>query len=221
MESFKIRFKFQKLNEFKYLSHLDIVRLLIFSIRRAEIPVKYSEGFNPNPKINFSFPIPVGLASFAEYADIELEQEMNSEKFRIEINGNLKPGFYVTKAAMLKEKVPSLMADISVIKYNFDFYVSDYQLLNHFNEEIDSLKNDLNSIWKFKLKTFDNDPYIVKLILFGYTKVLNNNRIFKFNDFLINLKLLSSNKNAELKEFFKEEAYVIRGGILKTPMDIV
>jgi len=221
MESFKIRFKFQKLNEFKYLSHLDIVRLLIFSIRRAEIPVKYSEGFNPNPKINFSFPVPVGLASFAEYADIELEQEVDPEKFKAGINDNLKPGFDVTEAIPIKEKIPSLMADISVIKYNFDFYVPDNLFLKNFGKEIDSLKIDLNSIQKFELKSFDNNSDIVKLTLFGYTKTLNNNKIFKFNDFLINLKLLSSNNNAELKEFFKEEAYVIRGGILKTPMDIV
>jgi len=62
---------------------------------------------------------------------------------------------------------------------------------------------------------------IVYLNLFGYTKNLKNNEIFKFKDFLINLKNISNNNYTEVKDFFKEEAYVIRENILKTPLDIV
>ena len=47
------RFKFSKTGEYKYFSHLDIISIITRALRRARIRVKYSEGFNPRPKINF------------------------------------------------------------------------------------------------------------------------------------------------------------------------
>ena len=221
MENYKIRFKFQKINEFKYLSHLESVRLIILAARRAKIPVKYSEGFNPNPKLNFSFPVPVGLASFAEYADMEVCEKIDINEFKIALNNNLGSGFNILEAIFHKEKMPSLMADIAIIKYVFKLHFNDLSLLDDYKNEIGNIKKEIKSVWKNRFKVLEGNPDIVNLTIFGYTKLLNNNNIFKFNDFLINLKILSNNKNVDIMDFFKEEAYVIRGDILKTPMDIV
>ncbi len=221
MENYKIRFKFQKINEFKYISHLETVRLLIMAARRSKIPIRYSEGFNPNPKLNFSFPVPVGLGSLAEYADMEVCEKIDLGRFVIDLNNNLGYGLKILDAVFHKEKLPSLMADISVIKYVFRLCFDDKSILEEYKNEIDSIKKEIKSIWMYEFSESQDDADIVYLNIFGYTKMLNDNKIFKFNDFLINLRYLSNNKNVGIMDFFKEEAYVIRGDILKTPMDIV
>jgi radical SAM-linked protein len=221
MESYKIRFKFQKINEFKYLSHLETVRLLVMAARRAKIPIKYSEGFSPNPKLNFSFPVPVGLGSFAEYADMDVYEKIDLSKFIADLNKNLGKGMEILDALFHKEKLPSLMADISIIKYVFRLSFDDKSFLEEYKSEIESMVKETCSVWMYEFAEPETDADIVYLNLFGYTKLLNNNKIFKFNDFLINLKILSSNKNVGIMDFFKKEAYVIRSNILKTPMCIV
>ncbi len=221
MENFKIRFKFKKINEFKYLSHLETVRLLMIAIRRAKIPIKYSEGFNPNPKLNLSFPIPVGLGSFAEYADMEIYEKVSPDVLVNCLNKNFGSGLQVIQAVYHKEKLPSLMADISLIKYVFKLNFKTCSQIEDYKNALQAIKEDTNTIWKAVFTQQQTNTHIVYLTIFGYTKVLNNNKIFKFNDFFINLKILSNNKSADIMDFFKEEAFVIRGDVLKTPIDIV
>lgn len=221
MESYKIRFKFEKIKEFKFLSHLETVRLLIIAIRRAKIPVRYSEGFNPAPKLSLSFPIPVGLASFAEYADMELTEKITPAVFINRLNKNSGTGLQLCKAAYHREKLPSLMADIALVKYVFKLNIKYSTRLEDFKKELIIAREETNAIWKVDFEKQQADTDIVYLTVFGYTKVLNNNKIFKFNDFFINLKILSDNKKVDIMDFYKKEAYVIRGDVLKTPLDIV
>jgi radical SAM-linked protein len=62
----RLRFKFAKAGVLKYLSHLDMINIIIRAIRRSSILAKYTEGFNPKPKITFGPPIPLGIESQAE-----------------------------------------------------------------------------------------------------------------------------------------------------------
>lgn len=222
MENTKLRFKFKKLKEFKYLSHLETVRLMLIGIRRAGLNMRYSEGFNPNPRINFSFPIPVGLASFAEYSDVELIDTIEPQVFQDLVNKQLKDEFCIIKTLKLNNKLPSLMEDIAVVKYKFILSSYDKKNMTNMINLLTSLANNIGSIFLMNFNDVQfNKSNIVYLNLFGYTKVLKNNEIFKFKDFLINLKDISNNNYTEVKDFFKEEAYVIRENILKTPLDIV
>src|SRR3989338_3470507 len=69
--TFKTRLTFSKTGAMKYLGHLELVTLFSRSIRRAEIPITYSAGFHPLPKMVFSPPLSVGIESVAEYVDLE------------------------------------------------------------------------------------------------------------------------------------------------------
>ena len=73
----KRRLKFSKLNMAKYISHLDLLRCFTRSIMRAELPVKYSNGFNPHQKITFSLPLSIGVTSDSEFVDIDFEDGIN------------------------------------------------------------------------------------------------------------------------------------------------
>ncbi|MHB1347399.1 MAG: TIGR03936 family radical SAM-associated protein [Candidatus Humimicrobiaceae bacterium] len=220
MEDTKIRFKFNKINEYKYLSHLEIVRLMIMAVSRADINIKYSEGFNPNPKINFSFPVPVGLASIAEYSDIDILGKMEAADFKKSINIQLKDQLSVTEAKNVYVKIPSLMGDITFCHFIFTVLLQKKELLSKLKDVILDSSEFSESIYSLEPVESTNTR-IVNLSLIGYTKTLTNNKIFKFNDFLKYFKYLSNNMNIVVKDYFKKEAYILREGQLKTPLDIV
>ena len=68
----KFRIKFAKTSSVRYIGHLDLVRQIDRAMRRAGIPIAYSQGFHPHPKISFCPPLALGMKSFAEYADFTL-----------------------------------------------------------------------------------------------------------------------------------------------------
>ena len=68
----RLRIKFRRGAEVKYISHLDIMRLWQRALNRAGIALAYSEGFHPHPKISLAVPLAVGVTSEAELMDIIL-----------------------------------------------------------------------------------------------------------------------------------------------------
>ena len=84
-----LRVKFTKESYLKYISHLDLMRLFNRTFRRADIPIKYTEGFNPQPKFSIANPLALGIESISEYMDIELEEEMPVEDFIEKMNKEL------------------------------------------------------------------------------------------------------------------------------------
>ena len=73
----KIRIKFTKGGDMIYISHLDLVRTMTRAIIRARVPVKYTEGYNPIPKLVFAAPLSVGASSECEYLDIKIDRDMS------------------------------------------------------------------------------------------------------------------------------------------------
>ena len=73
----KFRIQFTKYGDMKYVSHLDMIRLLTRMFHRAELPVAYSNGFNPHPKMSVLLPLSVGFESSCEYLDAEFEKSVS------------------------------------------------------------------------------------------------------------------------------------------------
>jgi radical SAM-linked protein len=108
-----MRFQFRKGPEVRFLSHLDLVRAMERAVRRAGLPMAYSEGFSPRPIMSYSFALPVGVLSEAEYADFRLTEELEPAEFMELFNRHLPPGFRVLQAAHLPQGAPSLMSGIN------------------------------------------------------------------------------------------------------------
>lgn len=105
----------------KYISHLDFMRTMQRALRRAWIPVAYSEGFNPHPKIAFASALAVGVTSSAEYMDIQLETPLPPEELLRRLNDALPAGIPVYDAAAVAAAVPSLMSMIDRAAYTLTF----------------------------------------------------------------------------------------------------
>lgn len=82
----EIRFRFSRGEELKFIGHLDILRLFERAFKRAGIQVAHSEGFNPRPRIVFAQPMPLGLTSEGEFADVELAEQIDIANFIIRCN---------------------------------------------------------------------------------------------------------------------------------------
>ena len=77
----KIRIKFRKYGTMKFIGHLDVMRYFQKAIRRAEVNIRYSEGFSPHQIMSFAAPLGVGITSEGEYVDIEVLDTENSKKW--------------------------------------------------------------------------------------------------------------------------------------------
>lgn len=88
-----IRIWFTKKDASKYISHLDLTRCLIRAFRRTDIPLWYTEGFNPHPYLVFGLPLPLGVEGLREVLDIRLtDDDYPNERVLTELNRVSVPG---------------------------------------------------------------------------------------------------------------------------------
>lgn len=226
-----IRFKFLKRAEYKFLSHLDILRLMTRALSRSGIIVKYDKGFNPRPKISFSNPIPLGVESLAEYCDLVLEDDTSANEFTASVNLQLPEQVKIISAKRVPYKVPSLMADIDLILYVFKINIAGSTFSENFmaeNEKVVKLKEKIegeNNFSKsiFKIDVEYTDKNIIFLKILGYAKILKdvNNFIFKFNNFLSFFSEILKEFDFILDSVIKQETYILQNGFLKNPLEVV
>ena len=101
-----IRFEFTKKEGLKYISHLDLQRAVARIIKRSNIPIRYTEGFNPHPKMVFALPLSVGCESECELLDVYIVMDekrpgvplYTPEEFKRDITPNLPSGLDFVRA---------------------------------------------------------------------------------------------------------------------------
>lgn len=82
----EVRLRFCKQGRLKYISHLDINRALSRAFRRADIPIWFTEGYNPHAYMSFSLPLSLGVESLCEYVDIRLVDEISNDEIKKRMN---------------------------------------------------------------------------------------------------------------------------------------
>ena len=93
-----LRLRYVKRGVLAYVSHLDVLRTFIKALHRAELPLAYSEGFSPHPKLTFAAPLPVGQESECEYLDVRLSAELEPVRAMEALNATLPAGLRITAA---------------------------------------------------------------------------------------------------------------------------
>lgn len=115
--------------EVKFISHLDIMRVFGRAMRRAKIPVAYTQGFNPQPIIVFGLPLSVGVTSLAEYADIELTEAMKPTDLKDVLNKELPLGLRIFDAAV-KRNENNIMSLIYMASYEIFVYTKSHDVIS-------------------------------------------------------------------------------------------
>jgi radical SAM-linked protein len=116
----RLRIKFNRGTEIKYISHLDIVRLWQRAFNRAGIQIAYSTGFSPHPKISLAAPLPLGVTGDAELMDIVIVKGVAPQFFVSAMNQQLPPGMKVEKVHPIGADLPALQAQVSQAEYRVE-----------------------------------------------------------------------------------------------------
>jgi radical SAM-linked protein len=116
----RLRIKFSRGPEIKFISHLDIVRLWQRAFNRAGIEIAYSSGFSPHPKISLAAPLPLGVTGEAELMDIYILKGVAPHYFVSALNQQLPPGMSVSKVYPISSELPALQAQISRAEYRVE-----------------------------------------------------------------------------------------------------
>lgn len=113
----RLRITFSKGEAIKYISHLDLARALERAFRRAELPLVYSQGFNPRPKFSIASALPVGVTGRAEVMDIWLSPPLDPREVVASLNAQLPPGLSVLEAREVALHLPALQAVMRWAEY--------------------------------------------------------------------------------------------------------
>jgi radical SAM-linked protein len=116
-----IRFVYSVSGVVKFLSHLDLLKLFNRALMRAALPVAYSEGFNPHPKISFGPPRGVGIEGRREYCDLQLKEQIPVDEVCERLNRAMPKGVRVLEGRVLETPAPALMAAINLTVYEAEF----------------------------------------------------------------------------------------------------
>lgn len=116
-----LRATFKKGEALRYTGHLDILRTFVRGMRRAQIPFKYSEGFNPHAVMSFALPLGVGTTSECEIVEIQMKEQIPAEDFIKAVNEKMPPqSIEVVSAEYSDEKTPVIVKAEYVIEYEND-----------------------------------------------------------------------------------------------------
>ncbi|MBN1313927.1 MAG: DUF2344 domain-containing protein [Anaerolineales bacterium] len=113
----RIRVTFSIDGPMQFTGHLDLVRAWARLLRRAKLPVLYSQGFNPQPKINLAAALPLGFTSSCELIDILLDEELSLEEIEKRLAANAMPGLLITNVQMVDPAEKTLQSQLLSIEY--------------------------------------------------------------------------------------------------------
>ncbi len=113
----RLRIRFSRGQQIKFISHLDIIRLWERALRRARIPLAYSEGFNPHPRISLAVPLAVGVTSEAELMDVFVAKLVSPHWFTATASQQLPPGIEILGVYQVALTLPSLQSQVRYAEY--------------------------------------------------------------------------------------------------------
>lgn len=116
----RLRVRFHRGQEIKFISHLDIVRLWQRAFHRAEIPLAYSEGFSPHPRISLAAPLPIGVTGEAELMDILCTKWVSPHFLTAAVSQQLPPGIEILQVYQVALTMPSLQSQVRYTEYRVE-----------------------------------------------------------------------------------------------------
>ena len=159
----RIRITFAKQGALRYTGHLDLHKLWERAARRAELPLAYSQGFHPQPKMNIAAALPLGFSSRCEVIDMRLEREIPLEGLREKLQGTLPSGIQVSSVEAVDEKLPALQTLVASAEYEVTLMEAIER--SGLEQRIDSVLSAESIIRERRGKTYDLRPLIEELSL--------------------------------------------------------
>jgi radical SAM-linked protein len=116
----KVRFRFAKQGKVRFTSHRDVARMWERAFRRVQLPVSYSAGFSPRPKVSFGLALPTGAESVAEYLDVDLTEAVVIDGLAATLTAAMPVGVDVLAAGELEAGSGSLQQEVTSCTWSID-----------------------------------------------------------------------------------------------------
>lgn len=124
----RLRMRFSKTGQIRYLSHLELINLFTRAVQRAGVPILFSQGFHPHPRFSFATATSVGVESYAEYLDLFVG-DMGADEALLRLNRVLPAGMSILESVEVDLKAPSLSPLIEATRYRVILPGYDPELL--------------------------------------------------------------------------------------------
>lgn len=223
--------KFSKGIGVKFISHLDLMRTVQRAIRRAEIPVYYSRGFNPHAEFSFATPLSVGTWSIGEYLDIKLDKRLDPELIMEKMNEALPEPVKIASVTEVEESFPSLMSIVGAASYEITLVNMDEGAIN--SQSVDEFLSNscimVTKVGKKGERIIDIRPMIRQLALIRQDRgeavlstLVDSGSKSNLNPELLVVamkKYVPGLENAEIRDIKKIETFVEKNGKVITPLE--
>ena len=151
-----IRMQFRKTRAGRFLSHLDLMHTWERVIRRSKLPLGFTQGFNPHPKMNFASALAVGTTSDAEYMDLDFTETLTLEQIKAALLPAVPPAFEIVDMKVVEGKVPSLMSIIQRATYTLRLAYVDEITQAQLDAAVEAFwAMDENIIYRYKKDSKD------------------------------------------------------------------
>ena len=172
-ENMRMLAVYHKAEAARFISHLDILRALQRAFRRAGLPLRYSDGFNPHPELSFASALATGMTSDAEWFEVELTQDMTPEAFVSAVNPVMPRGLSVSDAREMPLGIKTLTSCTRAAEYRITMSTEqefEKDLLEKTLHGLLSGEIIVNKRTKSGIKPVDIRPQVLKAIVEGIEK---------------------------------------------------
>lgn len=159
----RIRITFIKQGALRYTGNLDLHKLWERAARRAELPLAYSQGFHPQPKMNLAAALPLGFSSRCEVLDMRLEHDISIEDLPTRLNQTLPSGIQVVDVEQVDERAPALQTQ--VVSSEYEIQLTEAFEGAELQQRIDSVLESKAISRERRGKMYDLRPLIEELQL--------------------------------------------------------
>ena len=135
-----VRLQYTKLGKVRWISHRDVARALERSFRIAQLPLAFTEGFSPRPKVSFGLALSTGHESDAEYIDLVLAEEIDLDALAGRLNTGLPEGIAVVGVVALADRAPALQEAVTCVEWRVDVAHEDLTAVDpaHLRDQVDT-----------------------------------------------------------------------------------
>lgn len=174
---YRYRIIFVKEGDFTCLSHLDLQRTFIRALRRAGLPLVFSQGFNPQPRLSFAAPLAVGIESIGEYLEFDLTSHWDSNELASALNRQLPPELAVRSVQETDPGAPFLTSRVEAALYIAFFSGPVTELASAVQSLEDAVVLEVERKGKNSSKRVNIKPFIFNLYL---QKTVGESKLFMF-----------------------------------------
>ena len=122
---FPVRVHFSEFGKVRFISHRDVARAFERAFRIEQLPLSFTLGFSPRPKVSFGLALSVGHESDAEYLDFELAEEIPLAPLASALSAALPEGIDVPNVVALADRAPALQEAVTAVEWNIELTVDD------------------------------------------------------------------------------------------------